>query len=409
MRSLIEWFLRLIGLGHLVRLNRDVNRLVNTVERGNYAGASAQASAMTNAQGQGAYNQGGQAVPQIQAAVQANQNAWQPGQPMTAMQAGFVQSTMQNAMAQQQQNVNNAVAANPALTAPIEGVTIEQYAQVCAAAAANQNPGAFQQLLAQHGMDQAKYDRVAAGWQARMRDDHTFSLSTIYGRAFGGAGQGQFGGAGAAGAGALGQVSATGAGANVAGGEPVAGQVQRDRWRAARVGAVRQGRERDAQAAVRHHRCRLVEHEPVLDGAHDDRRAEDDGDEHAPRAVGRPLRGAQGRSGPEVLERWTSEGSRHSSSRSTPNATGTCGGFSNPPACALPAGPVWDQVLAHYGAKPDASLARLEEAQQAGAVARRHAQGSATRARCDARLGQDRGRSARAAGAMGRFRGRRHE
>ncbi len=221
MMRLIEWFLRLIGMGHLVRMNRDVNRLVNTVNSGNYAGASAQAAAMTNAQGQGAYNQGGQPVPQIQAAIQANQqNAWQPGQPLTAAQAGFVQGTMQNAMANHQNNVNNAVAANPALMAPIEGVTIEQYAQVCAASAANQDPAAFQQLLAQHGMDQAKYDRVAAGWIARMRDDHTFALTTIYGRAFGGAGQGQFGGAGAAGAGALGQVAATGAGAGVAGGEP---------------------------------------------------------------------------------------------------------------------------------------------------------------------------------------------
>lgn len=220
MRSLLEWFLRLIGLGHLVRLNRDVNRLVNTVNSGNYTGATAQASAMTNAQGQGAYNQGGQPVPQIQAAVAANQNAWQPGQPMTAMQAGFVQSTMQNAMHQHQNNVNASVAANPALMAPIEGVTIEQYAQVAAAAAANQAPGAFQQILAQHGMDQAKYDRVAAGWQQRMRDDHTFAVTTIYGRAFGGAGQGQFGGAGAAGAGALGQVAATGMGAGVGGGEP---------------------------------------------------------------------------------------------------------------------------------------------------------------------------------------------
>jgi len=220
MRTLLEWFLRLIGLGHLVRLNRDVNRLVNTVERGNYAGATAQASAMTNAQGQGAYNQGGQAVPQIQAAQLANQQAWQPGQPMTAAQSGFVQSTMQSAMQQHQNSVNNAVAANPALMAPIEGVTIEQYAQVCAAAAANQNPAAYQQLLAQHGMDQAKYDRVAAGWNARMRDDHTYALTTIYGRAFGGAGQGQFGAAGAAGAGSLGQVAATGAGAGVASGEP---------------------------------------------------------------------------------------------------------------------------------------------------------------------------------------------
>jgi len=215
MMRLVEWFLRLIGLGHLVRLNRDVNRLVNTVERGNYTGASAQAAAMTNAQGQGAYNTGGQPVPQIIAVQGVNPFANQQ------VQNAMVQGAMQNAMHQQQQNVNNAVAANPALTAPIEGVTIEQYAQVCAAAAANQNPGAFQQLLAQHGMDQAKYDRVAAGWQSRMRDDSTFALSTIYGRAFGGAGQGQFGGAGAAGAGALGQVGATGMGANVAGGEPV--------------------------------------------------------------------------------------------------------------------------------------------------------------------------------------------
>lgn len=220
MMRLIEWFLRLIGLGHLVRMNRDLNRLNNAVQSGNYAGAMAQSAAMTNAQAQGAYNQGGQPVPQIAAAVQANQNAWQPGQPMTAVQSAFVQGTMQNAMQQHQNNVNNAVAANPALTAPIEGVTIEQYAQVCAAAAANQAPGAFQQVLAQHGMDQAKYDRVAAGWQQRMRDDHTYALTTIYGRAFGGAGQGQFGAAGAAGAGALGQVAATGMGANVAGGEP---------------------------------------------------------------------------------------------------------------------------------------------------------------------------------------------
>jgi hypothetical protein len=221
MMRLVEWFLRLIGLGHLVRMNRDLNRLNNAVQSGNYVGASAQAAAMTNAQAQGTYNTGGQPVPQIAAAVQANQqNAWAPGQPLTAAQAGFVQGTMQNAMAQHQNNVSNAVAANPALTAPIEGVTIEQYAQVCAAAAANQAPGAFQQVLAQHGMDQAKYDRVAAGWQARMRDDHTYALTTIYGRAFGGAGQGQFGGAGAAGAGALGQVAATGAGAAVGGGEP---------------------------------------------------------------------------------------------------------------------------------------------------------------------------------------------
>jgi hypothetical protein len=228
MMRLIEWFLRLIGLGHLVRLNRDVNRLANTVQSGNYAGASAQANAITNAQAQGAYNAGGQAVPQIAAAQQANQQMWgqpaqQPGQPpqLNAVQAAFVQSTMQNAMHNHQQNVNNAVAANPALTAPIEGVTIEQYAQISAAAAANQSPGAFQQVLAQHGLDQARWDRVQAGWTERMRTDHTYALTTIYGRAFGAAGQGQFGAAGAAGASSLGGTAATGQAQGVGGGEPV--------------------------------------------------------------------------------------------------------------------------------------------------------------------------------------------
>ncbi len=211
MMRLVEWFLRLIGLGHLVRLNRDVNRLVNTVNQGNYQGAMGQSAAMTNAQAQGAY---GQPAPQVAAAMGVN--PFQNQQVQNAMVAG----AMSNAMAQHQNNVNNAVAANPALTAPIEGVTIEQYAQVAAAAAANQAPGAFQQILAQHGMDQAKYDRVAAGWNARMRDDHTYALTTLYGRAFGGAGQGQFGAAGAAGAGSLGATAATGVGANVAGGEP---------------------------------------------------------------------------------------------------------------------------------------------------------------------------------------------
>jgi hypothetical protein len=215
MMRLIEWFLRLIGMGHLVRLNRDVNRLVNTVERGNYNAATAQAASMTNAQQQGAY--GGQPQPQ-----QGWQQPQQPGQPqqLTAAQSAQIQNAMMGGMQHWQQKGDAAVAANPQLVAPIEGVTIEQYAQVSAAAAANQNPGAFAQVLAQHGMDQAKYDRVAAGWQARMRDDTSFALSQIYGRAFGGAGQGQFGAAGAAGAGALGGMAQSGQVQGAGGAEP---------------------------------------------------------------------------------------------------------------------------------------------------------------------------------------------
>ncbi len=206
---LIEWFLRLIGMGGAARLTRDARRLNNIVNQGNHQGAMAQSQAMNQANQGGAY---GQPAPQQQGGF-----GFQSQQAQNQM----VQNVMGNAMAQNQANMQAAVAANPALVAPIEGVTIEQYAQICAGAAANQAPGAFEQLLAQHGMDRAKYDRVAAGWNGRMRDDTTYSLSQIYGKAFGGAGTGQFGSAGAAGAASLDATGASGQGANVTGGEPV--------------------------------------------------------------------------------------------------------------------------------------------------------------------------------------------
>jgi hypothetical protein len=208
---LIEWFLRLIGMGNVVRLNRDVQRIHNSVAQGNYQGSMAQSAALNQAlqpNTQGLPGANGQPAPMFHIQTQQAQ------QDMAA-------AAMQNAMAQNHAKMQASVAANPQLVAPIEGVTIEQYAQICAGAAANQAPGAFEQLLAQHGMDRAKYDRVAAGWNGRMRDDSTFSLSQIYGKAFGGAGTGQFGGAGAAGAASLHATGASGQGANVAGGEPV--------------------------------------------------------------------------------------------------------------------------------------------------------------------------------------------
>lgn len=207
MMWIVEWFLRLIGMGHLVRLNRDVNRLVHNAERGNYNAATAQAVAMTAGHQQGAYGQVPPAYQQPQMMSQQAQNA-------------MVQQQMQQGMQQWQQVGNAAIAANPALVAPIEGVTIEQYAAVSAAVAANQNPAAYAALLAQHGMDQAKYDRVAAGWLARMRDDTSSALTQLYGRAFGAAGQGQYGAAGAAGAGSLGAIANSGQGAGVAAAEP---------------------------------------------------------------------------------------------------------------------------------------------------------------------------------------------
>ncbi len=91
---------------------------------------------------------------------------------------------------------------NP-LLAPIEGVTCEQYAAVCAAMAQNLPPPEIQRMLAQNGMDQAKYDRVSAQWVQRMRQDTEGVIANIYSKAFGSAGAGQFGGMGQAGAAAM--------------------------------------------------------------------------------------------------------------------------------------------------------------------------------------------------------------
>jgi hypothetical protein len=207
---IINMILRMLGLGRLARLNSDLNTLTNTVNAGNYNAASAQAQAVTHNNAAGAYGGPVQPVPP----------GYQQGVPMDVQNA-FIQQAMVGAQAQHQQRVASATAANPALTAPIEGVTIEQYAQLAAKAAQNLPPAQFDQMLMQAGMDRAKYDRVAAGWQARMRDDTTYSLVTIYGQAFGGAGAGQFGAAGAAGAGSLAATGATGQAQGVASGEPV--------------------------------------------------------------------------------------------------------------------------------------------------------------------------------------------
>lgn len=221
---LINMFLRMIGMGGVARLNTDIHRINATLTSGgsaqdNSAAALAQAQAMTGNAAAGGYGGGAN-----QAAMANNAAAWNAGLNPYANQAAqnaMVQQAMVGAQAQHNASVNAAVAANPALMAPIEGVTIEQYAGLCASAAQNQAPGAFEHLLAQHGMDRAKYDRVAAGWNARMRDDTTFALTTIYGRAFGGAGAGQFGAAGAAGAGSLAATGAMGMGQGVAAAEPV--------------------------------------------------------------------------------------------------------------------------------------------------------------------------------------------
>lgn len=210
-QRIINWILRLFGMGKLAKLNQDIHKLNATVQSGNYQAMMAGSQALVQNAQSGAY--GGAGGPQV---ITMNVNPFANQQ----MQNAMVQGAMVGAMANQQANVQHALAANPQLTAPIEGVTIEQYAQVAAAAAASPSQAQFDQLLAHHGMDRAKYDRVAAGWNARMRDDSTHTLVTVYGQAFGGAGAGQYGAAGAAGAASLGMTGATGQAAGVASREP---------------------------------------------------------------------------------------------------------------------------------------------------------------------------------------------
>jgi hypothetical protein len=87
------------------------------------------------------------------------------------------------------------------LLAPIEGVTLEQYAALSAQAAAGISQQEFHQRLAQAGMDQAKFDRVAKGWTDRMSRDTDFVVVNAYTAAFNSAGAGQYGAMGQAGAG----------------------------------------------------------------------------------------------------------------------------------------------------------------------------------------------------------------
>ena len=79
------------------------------------------------------------------------------------------------------------------LLEPIEGVSIQQHAQLQAQKMAGMSQEDFVKLLAQHGMDLEKYSRVEAGWNARMSADATAMVATEYGKAFGMAGAGQYG------------------------------------------------------------------------------------------------------------------------------------------------------------------------------------------------------------------------
>lgn len=65
---------------------------------------------------------------------------------------------------------------NGDLLAPVEGITLEVYADIVSQQQAL-SQAELQQVLAQHGMDMAKYARVANGWGARMKQDYSVNVA----------------------------------------------------------------------------------------------------------------------------------------------------------------------------------------------------------------------------------------
>ena len=150
---------------------------------------------------------------------------WGDGNPNDTLETYYwgskaTQAMMAGRMRQQAEKQKAQIASNPEMMAPIEGVSVELYAQMSAQQAKGLTQDQFVALLAQNGMDQAKFNRVSTGWIDRMSKDTTATVATVYGKAFSSAGQGQFGAGGAAGGQALQSFDGAGNVAGPGGAEP---------------------------------------------------------------------------------------------------------------------------------------------------------------------------------------------
>jgi len=114
-------------------------------------------------------------------------------------------------------------ALQPGMLDPIEGVSLQTWAAINAQRLSLQ-PADFVKLLAKHKLDEVRFAKADEGWQARMSDqsnpDAAMAIATEYGKAFAGAGAGQFGASAQVASGSLGVNDAV-AGKNVKGKEPM--------------------------------------------------------------------------------------------------------------------------------------------------------------------------------------------
>jgi len=99
----------------------------------------------------------------------------------------YTNAAMQARMGQMQGMQAAAAAADPNLLAPVDGVSVDQWAGAAAtlmSLGGEATPQQVAEALAKFGLDKAKYDAANAGWQAKMQGDTTGAIATKYGEAF---------------------------------------------------------------------------------------------------------------------------------------------------------------------------------------------------------------------------------
>jgi len=113
-----------------------------------------------------------------------------------ARKYGSYEEVTQREMNWRQGEMQNHMVAQTAKTAagggfePVEGIGLEQWAAINAAIVGGQN---HEDLLKGAGIDNARWQRASAEWNARMARDTTFAITTAYGNAFQAASKGKYG------------------------------------------------------------------------------------------------------------------------------------------------------------------------------------------------------------------------
>ncbi len=112
------------------------------------------------------------------------------GMPQVNVKDEFTNAAMTARMGQMAAKQAAAAAADPTLLAPVEGISVEVWAQAAVAMTklpAGATAADVNKMLATHGMDRAKWDKINDGWMAKMQGDVTGAIATKYGAAFSGA------------------------------------------------------------------------------------------------------------------------------------------------------------------------------------------------------------------------------